>query len=100
MVTTIVQVFIGHLPKPAQHLPAVEFSLFEIAGAAERNRTDVTEQLPLPLRRLDRERGICAVDGFTGNETTIDEIESQCHEMSDFGHYRLPCGLCLVVQFM
>jgi hypothetical protein len=35
-------------------MPAVEFALLEIAGAAERNGTGMTKQLPLPLRRLDR----------------------------------------------
>ena len=64
----------------------VEFALLEIAGAAEGNGAGVTEQLPLPLRRLDRECRIFAVNGFTGYKATVDEIESQCHEMSDFGH--------------
>jgi hypothetical protein len=57
----------------------VEFTLFEIAGAAERYGPGVTEQLPLPLSGL--ERGTCAVDGVTGNKPAIDEIESQCNAM-------------------
>jgi hypothetical protein len=85
-VIVIVQISVGHLPKPAQHMPAVEFALFEIAGAAECNRAGVTKQLPLPLCRLNRERRIRTADGLTGNEATIDEIESQRHEMSDFRH--------------
>lgn len=86
LVIVIVQIFVGHLPKPAQHVPEVEFAQFEIAGAAKRNSAGVGEQLPLPLRRSDRQRRICAVNGFTGNKPTVDEIESQSHEMGDFGH--------------
>lgn len=67
-------------------MPAVEYALFEIAGPAERNGTGVTEQLPLPLRRLDGESRACAVNAFPGNKGTVDEIERQCHEMSDFSH--------------
>ena len=48
----------GYLPKPAQHMPAIEFSLLEITGTAERNRADMTEHLPLPLRRLIRSRQV------------------------------------------
>jgi hypothetical protein len=64
----------------------IECSLFEIAGAAERNGTGVTEQFPLPLRSLYRGHGICADDRFRSNKVTVDEIKSYCYEMSDFGH--------------
>jgi hypothetical protein len=67
-------------------MPVVESALFKIAGAAERDGPGVTEQLPLPLRRLDGEYGTCAVNAFAGDKLSVDEIESQCHEMGDFGH--------------
>ena len=86
LVNIIVRVFIGHLPKPAQHVLLVESASFEIAGAAESNGPGVTEQLPLPLRRLDGECRTYAVNGLAGNQPTVDEIESQCHKTSDFGH--------------
>ena len=86
LVNIIVRVFIGHLPKPTQHMPVVESALFEIAGAAESNGPGVTEQLPLSLRRLDGECRTYAINGFAGNKPTVDEIESQCHETGDFGH--------------
>jgi hypothetical protein len=85
-VIILVQIFVRHLPKSAQHKPAVENTLFEIAGPAERNGAGVTEQLPLSLRRLDGERRACAVDAFAGNEGTVDKIEGQCHKLSNFSH--------------
>jgi hypothetical protein len=78
------QVLIGYLPKPAQHVPAIEFSLFEITGTTERNRADMTEHLPLPLCRLDRGRGTFAYNGFNGGKDTIDEIKSHCLKTNDF----------------
>jgi hypothetical protein len=79
-------VLVRHLSKPAQHVRVVEFSLFEIAGAAERDGAGMPQDFPLPLRRLYRDRRTCAVNGFTGNKAAVDEIKGQCHEMSDFGH--------------
>jgi hypothetical protein len=99
-VLIIAGVFIGYLPKPAQHKPVVEFALLEIAGAAERYCPGVPEKLPLPLCRLDRERGTCAVNGFTGNKPAIDEIESQCNETGDFDHEYPLCKSCLAGQFV
>jgi len=77
---------VRHLPKPAQHVPVVKFALFEIAGAAERDGAGAPQDFPLPLRGLYCARGTCAVDGFAGNQAAVDEIERQCHEMSDFDH--------------
>lgn len=85
-VIIIVRIFIRHLTEPAQHVPVVESALFEVAGAAECNGPGVTEQLPLPLRRLDGECRTSAVNGFAGNKPSVDEIESQGHELGDFGH--------------
>jgi hypothetical protein len=79
-------VLVRHLPKPAQHVPMVEFGRFEIAGAAEGDGTGMPQDLPQSLRRLYRDRRTCAVDGFTGDKAAIAEIKSQCHEMRDFGH--------------
>jgi hypothetical protein len=67
-------------------MPVVEFTLLEIAGAAERNSAGMTKQLPLPLRRLYRDRGVSAVNAFAGNKDAVDEVKSQGHEVSDFGH--------------
>jgi hypothetical protein len=72
-------------------MPVVEFTLLEIAGAAERNSAGMTKQLPLPLRRLYRDRGVSAVNAFAGNKDAVDEVKSQGHEVSDFGHR---CPLC------
>jgi hypothetical protein len=85
-VIIVSQVLIRYLPKPAQHMPAVELSLFEIAGAAERNSADMTEHLPLPLRRLDRGGGTRAYNGFNGDKHAIDEIKSHCFKTNDFRH--------------
>jgi hypothetical protein len=79
-------VLIRHLPKPAQHVPVVEYSPLEIAGAAKGNSAGVPQELPLPLRRLYRDRRTCAVNGFSGRKGAVDEIKRQCHETCDFGH--------------
>jgi len=79
-------VLIRHLPKPAQHVPVVEYSPLEIAGAAERDGAGVPEEFPLPLRRLYCDRRTCAVNSLSGRKGTVDEIKSQCHETCDFGH--------------
>jgi hypothetical protein len=79
-------VLVRHLPKPAQHVPVVEYSPLEIAGAAERDGAGVPEEFPLPLRRLYRDRRTCAVNSLSGRKGTVDEIKSQCHETCDFGH--------------
>jgi hypothetical protein len=79
-------VLVRHLPKPAQHVPVVEYSPLEIAGAAERDGAGVPQEFPLPLRRLYRDRRTCAVNGFSSRKGTVDEIKSQCHETCDFGH--------------
>jgi hypothetical protein len=65
---------------------AIVFSLFEIAGAAERNGACMTKALPLPLRSLYSERRARADDGFDRNKITVDEIKSYCAKLSDFGH--------------
>jgi hypothetical protein len=79
-------VLVRHLPKPAQHVPVVEYSPLEIAGAAERDGAGVPEEFPLPLRRLYCDRRTCAVNSLSGRKGTVDEIKSQCHETCDFGH--------------
>jgi len=91
LVIVFSQVLLRNLAKPAQHMPVVEFTLLEIAGAAERNSAGMTKQLPLPLRRLYRDRGVSAVNAFAGNKDAVDEVKSQGHEVSDFGHR---CPLC------
>ena len=63
-----------------------EFPAAEIAGAAERDRTDMTENLPLPLRCLYGEGRTSAVNQFAADKTALDKIECQCLEKSDFGH--------------
>jgi hypothetical protein len=70
------QVLLRNLAKPAQHMPVAEFTLLEIAGAAERNGAGMTKQLPLPLRRLYRDRGVSAVNAFAGNKDAVDEVKS------------------------
>jgi hypothetical protein len=81
-------------------MPVIELSLCEIAGAAERNGPGMTEEFPLPLRGLDRDRRIGADDRFRGDETAIDEIKSQCHETGNFGHRCRPCNFSLTLLFM
>ena len=97
LVIVFSQVLLRNLAKPAQHMPVVEFTLLEIAGAAERNGTGMSQDLPQPLRRLYRDRRTCAVNGFTGDKAAIAEVKSQCHEMSDFGHECPLCGPRLTV---
>jgi hypothetical protein len=80
------QIFIRHLSEPAQQMLAAVPSRFKIAGSAERNGAGVTKHLPLPLRRLYCERGAFAVNWGAVYESTIDEIERQRLEDSDFGH--------------
>ncbi len=63
-----------------------EFPAAEIAGAAERDGTDVTENLPLPLRRLYGERRTAAVDQLTVDKTPVDKVEGQGMEMRDSRH--------------
>ena len=63
------------------------FFLVERAGAAERNRADVAEYLPLPLRRLDCERRISAIDQLACDETAIYKVEGQCVKTNDSGHF-------------
>ena len=65
-----------------------EFPFAEIAGAAERDRTGVTENLPLPLRGLYSERRTTAVDQLAVDKTSVDKIESQGLETHDFSHLK------------
>lgn len=73
----------------------IEFAYLKITGAAERNGANMAKQLPLPLRRLDRDRRTCTINGFTFNKTLVDEIEGQCHKVRDFGHQCPLCNRCL-----
>jgi hypothetical protein len=63
-----------------------EFPFAEIAGAAERDRTGVTENLPLPLRGLYGVRRTAAVNELSVEQTAVDKIEGQGLEANDFGH--------------
>jgi hypothetical protein len=58
----------------------------EIGSAAVRYRTGMAKYLPQSLRALDGDGGARAINGFTGRNATINEIEGQCHEGSDFNH--------------
>ena len=58
----------------------------ERAGAAERNRAGVTENLPLPLRRLYCERRTSAIYQLAFDKAAIDKIKGQCLEADDSGH--------------
>ena len=46
---------------PAEHMRVIRFVSVKRAGAADRNRAGVTENLPLPLRCLYRERRTSAI---------------------------------------
>jgi hypothetical protein len=63
-----------------------EFPFAEIAGAAEGDRTGVTENLPLPLRGLYGVRRTAAVNELSVEQTAVDKIEGQGLEANDFGH--------------
>ena len=69
----------------------------ERAGAADRNRAGVTEDLPLPLRCLYCERRTSAIYQLAFDEAAIDEIKGQCLEADYFGHL-FPRGALLPVQ--
>jgi hypothetical protein len=58
----------------------------EKAGAAECHRAGVTENLPLPLRCLYRERRTSAIYQLAFDEAAIDKIKGQCLEADDSGH--------------
>jgi hypothetical protein len=77
------------MPKSAEHMPVVEFADLEIRGPAERYRTSMPKYFPKSLRALYRDRRAGAVDGFTGSNCAINEIERQNLERSDLCH-RLP----------
>ena len=62
------------------------FFLVERSGAAERDRTDVAEYFPLPLRRLYCERRSSAIDRLACNETTVYKVEGQGLEIHDSRH--------------
>ena len=72
------------------------------AGAAECNRARVTENLPLPLRRLDGKHRTSAVNERAFYKTAVDEVESQGLETNDCGHVFPRCqrvsGALLPVQ--
>ena len=57
----VLQIRVGHLSRPAEHMRVIRFVSVKRAGAADRNRAGVTENLPLPLRRLYRERRTSAI---------------------------------------
>jgi hypothetical protein len=46
----------------------------------------VTENLPLPLRRLYCERRTSAIYQLAFDKTAIDKIKCQCLEADDSGH--------------
>jgi hypothetical protein len=58
----------------------------EIGSAAVRYRTGVAKYLPQSFRTLDGGGRARASNGFTRRNATINEIEGQCHERSDFNH--------------
>jgi hypothetical protein len=67
-------------------MSVIEFTDLEIGSAAERYRTSVAKYLPKPLRVLYRGGRARAVNGFTGSDAAIIEIEGQSHERSDLCH--------------
>jgi len=80
------QILVGHLPEPAEHMLVNRFIPVEKAGAAECHRAGVTENLPLPLRCLYRERRTSAIYQLAFDEAAIDKIKGQCLEADDSGH--------------
>jgi hypothetical protein len=82
----VAQVFVRHLPEPAQYMPAIVFSLLKVAGATERNGARMTKEFPLPQRSLYGRPRTCADDGFDRSKITVDEIKSYCDKLRDFGH--------------
>jgi len=63
-----------------------ESAYFKIARAAERYRASMAKYLPKRLCTFYRGGGARAIDGFTGDNAAINEIEGQCHEAVDFSH--------------
>jgi len=80
------QILVGHLPEPAEHMLVNRFIPVEKAGAAECHRAGVTENLPLPLRCLYRERRTSAIYQLAFDEAAIDKIKGQCLKADDSGH--------------
>src|SRR5258705_6941858 len=79
-------ILVCHLPKSAKQMLVVEFADLEIGSAAERYRPSMAKYLPKRLRALYRGGRVRAINGFTGSNAAINEIERQCHERNDFGH--------------
>lgn len=79
-------IFVRHLPKSAKHMLFVEPPDLEIGTAAVGYRTGVAKYLPKSFRTLDSGGRGRAMNGFTRCNATINEIERQCHERSDFNH--------------
>ena len=88
-------VLVRDMPKSPEHMPVVEFADLEIGRANERYSASMAKYLPKPLRAFDCRGGARALNGFTGGNPAINEIERQRHENSDFRH-RSP--LCLQGQ--
>ena len=80
------QIRVGHLPEPAQHVLVNRFIPVEKAGAAECHRAGVAENLPLPLRCLYCERRTSAIYQLAFDKAAIDKIKGQCLEADDSGH--------------
>ena len=72
------QIRVGYLPEPAQHVLVNRFIPVEKTGAAECHRAGVAENLPLPLRCLYRERRTSAIYQLAFDKAAIDEIKGQC----------------------
>lgn len=64
----------------------VEPADLEIGSAAVGDRTGVAKYLPKSFRTLDSGGRARTMNGFTRRNATINEIEGQCHERSDFNH--------------
>jgi hypothetical protein len=58
----------------------------EIGSAAVGDRTGVAKYLPKSFRALDSGGRARAINGSTRRKATINEIERQCHERSNFNH--------------
>ena len=75
------QIRVGYLPEPAQHVLMNRFIPVEKTAAAECYRAGVAENLPLPLRRLYCERRTSAIYQLALDKAAIDKIKASAWKL-------------------
>jgi hypothetical protein len=90
MATSQLTQIIRHVPELSQHGRIAEIAGRWITGAAERDRTRMTQHFPKTLRALYCGCGAWAFNRFTNNDAAVSNIEWQRHEVCNSGHGPTP----------